>query len=217
MLQKKIPFDIVVKWLTAWSLSRKLPSPVPYKSGLMVDVGYENQKRRYVFTALNDDLIQLSKSIDQPGIFIKVCASPDELKNSVSKKWIVQSQGYMMYCWHKMDIPNRTLHTAYKVEFEQYNSTYLVRIVTRKGELAATGRVVLVDDLAVYDRISTEPNHKRMGLGTLVMKELEKIALSNSVYHNFLVATEEGKLFYECLGWELYSLYTSVVIPDKNK
>ncbi|WP_428229346.1 GNAT family N-acetyltransferase [Flavobacterium sp.] len=217
MLQKNISFDIVAKWLTAWSLSRKLPSPVPYESGLMVDVGYEDQKKRYVFTALSDDLIQLSKSIDQPGIFIKVCTSPDELKKSISEKWIVQPQGYMMSCWHKMGIPKRTLQNTYKVEFEQYNATYLVRIVTKEGVLAATGRVVLVDDLAVYDRISTEPTHKRMGLGTLVMKELEKIALANSVYHNFLVATEEGKLFYESLGWELYSLYTSVVIQDKDK
>lgn len=207
---------MIEKWLRAWSLSRELPLPVQYKSGLMVEVGYENQKRRYVFPQLNEDLIELSKHIDQPCIFIKVCASPDELKNSISKKWIIQPQGYMMSCFRQMDIRNRNLDGKYRLELEQYNSTYLVRIVTIDGQLASTGRVVLVDDLAIYDRISTEPHHKRMGLASFLMKELEKIALANDIYNNFLVATEEGRLFYQSLGWEIYSLYTSAVIP-KNR
>jgi hypothetical protein len=45
------------------------------------------------------------------------------------------------------------------------------------------------------------------------MKELEKIALSKGISKNFLVATEEGKPLYESLGWKLYCLYTSIVIP----
>ena len=214
MNQKNIPFSIVEKWLTAWSLSRKLPLPSKYKSGLMVEVGYENQKKRYVFTALHDDLIELSKSITQPGIFLKVCSSPDEIKNNIAEKWIVQPQGYMMSCFHPMNILNCTLNDEYKLEFEHYNSTYVIRIITKNGTLASIGRVVLVDDLAIYDRILTEENHKRKGLATFLMQELEKIALKNGVYNNFLVATEQGKLFYESIGWEIYCLYTSLVIPN---
>ncbi|SNR47776.1 GNAT family N-acetyltransferase [Flavobacterium sp. ov086] len=210
-MKKNVSFDIVEKWLKGWSLSRELPLPVKYKSGLMVNVGYENQKSRYVFSELNDDFIQLSKSIDEPGVFLKICSSPDELKGILSTKWIIQPQGYMMFCFHQMDIPNSYLHDLYKLEFEKYNSTFVVRIVTKDGELASIGRLVLVDDLAVYDRISTETNHRRKGLATILMKELEKIALANGVRNNFLVATEEGKLFYQTLGWELYSIYTSVV------
>jgi hypothetical protein len=48
------------------------------------------------------------------------------------------------------------------------------------------------------------------------MKQLEQIALSKEVSQNFLVATEEGKSLYESLGWELYSLYTSIVIPSET-
>jgi hypothetical protein len=47
---------------------------------------------------------------------------------------------------------------------------------------------------------------------TVLMKELEKIALSKEISRNFLVATKEGKLLYESLGLELSCLYTSVVI-----
>jgi hypothetical protein len=45
------------------------------------------------------------------------------------------------------------------------------------------------------------------------MHELEKIAVSNGIHNNFLVATEQGKSLYETMGWELYSSYTSIVIP----
>ncbi len=216
MIQENIPFSIVEKWLTAWTLSRNLTLPAKYKSGFVAEVGYENQKRRYVFPQLNDDFIELSESINEPWIFLKVCASVDELKSKISQKWTIQPQGYMMTCFHPMNIVNRSLNDNYTLEFEQYNTTYLVRIVTKHGQLASTGRVVLVDDLAVYDRISTEPQHKRMGLATFLMKELEKIALANNIHNNFLVATEEGKSLYQSLGWEVYSLYASIVIPDNN-
>lgn len=213
-MNNNIQLNILKNWLKAWSLSRKLPLPVKYKSGWMVDVGYENQKKRYVFPELNEDFIQLSETIDEPWVYLKVCASPDKLRDKLSEKWVIQPQGYMMSCFKQMSFSNGTLPNKYKFEFESYNSTYVVRIVTIDGELASIGRVVLVDDFAIYDRISTEANHRRNGLATFLMNELEKIALANNIHNNFLVATEDGKFFYQTLGWELYSPYTSVVIPD---
>lgn len=118
-----------------------------------------------------------------------------------------------MSCFHPMTIGNVALHKDYKLEITNHNSIFMVRVVTQKGEVASIGRVILVDDLAVYDRILTNDNHKRKGLATFLMKELEKIALSKGISKNFLVATEEGKSLYESLGWKLYSLYTSIVIP----
>jgi len=45
------------------------------------------------------------------------------------------------------------------------------------------------------------------------MHKLEKIALAKGIKQNVLVATEEGKGLYTSLGWDLFSLYTSIVIP----
>jgi GNAT superfamily N-acetyltransferase len=213
-MKKSVPLNILEKWLKGWALSRELPLPLKYKSGYMIDVGYENQKKRYVFSEPNDDYIQLSKSIDQPWIYLKVCTSADELKDILPKKWVIQPQAYMMSAYNQMSFPSGCLSDYYKLEFENYNTTFVVRIVTKDGELASIGRVVLVDDFAIYDRISTEPNHRRNGLATFLMKELEKIALANDVHNNFLVATEEGKSLYQSLGWEIYSLYTSAVILE---
>lgn len=214
MMKKNVSIPILEKWLKGWALSRELSLPVKYKSGYMLNVGYENQKRRYVFAELNDDYIQLSKAINEPWVYLKVCTASNKLKDILSKKWTIESQAYMMYCSKQMSVLNTTLVDDYRFEFDNYNSTFVVRIVTKNGKLASVGRVVLVDDLAIYDSISTEPNHRRKGLGTILMKELEKIALANHITNNFLVATEEGKSLYLSLGWEIYSLYTSAVILD---
>lgn len=206
--------DIIKKWLTAWSLSRQLPLPKHYKSGFMVDVGYDKQKRRFVFPECNGDFFELAETINEPWVFLKVCASFDEFKNKIPERWIVQPQGYMMYCNSPMKFTDKDLPGEYRFEYDQYDSTFVVRILSN-NEVASSGRIVFVDDLAVYDRISTEKKHRRKGLATILMKELEKAAISKGYSANFLVATEEGKKLYESLGWKLYSVYTSIVIEEE--
>lgn len=212
----KISLEIVEKWLKAWSLSRELPLPSRYKSGFKVKVEEEKQKERYVFPDLNEDFFQLSHSIDEPWIYLKVCSSPDRILKNIPERWELQPQGYMMSCFGPMNIPDPYLPDGYHIECTHYNSTYAVKIIAANGEQASVGRVVLVDDLAVYDRIVTEEKHKRKGLASFLMKELEELALSKGISRNFLVATEEGKHLYEVLGWKVYSLYTSIVISSKN-
>ena len=213
-MEKEISNDLVGKWLKGWSLSRNLPLPTAYRSGFIVEVNDEREKSRYVFSELNADFLHLAKTTSEPRVFLKVCTTFDRFKNAVPDHWKVQPQGYMMRCFQPMKIPDRSLHEDYRLEYEHYNSTSVVKIVTENGEFASIGRVVIVDDLAIYDRIFTESNHQRKGLATKVMMELEQIALSKGVFKNFLVATEEGRPFYQTLGWELYSLYTSIVIPS---
>lgn len=212
-MQEDIPKEMIVKWLKGWALSRELPLPEEFRSGFKLGVGYEKQKTRYVFPKLNEDFIQLANAIVEPWVYLKVCATPAELKELLPPRWAIQPQGYMMTNFKRMVEKPTDLADEYNLGFEEYNTTHVIRIIANNGDVAAIGRVVLVDDLAVYDRIATQDNHKRKGLATVVMKELEKIALSKGIYRNCLVATEAGKLLYESLGWELYSLYTSVVIP----
>lgn len=212
-MQDAVSKDMVSKWIRAWALSRKLPAPLDFASGFKVNVGYEKQKTRYVFPELNEDFIRLAKGIQEPWIFLKVCALAADVKKSVPEKWKIQPQGYMMCCFKRMHIPDRSLHADYRLERDIDDpDVSVVRIYTQEDEPASIGRLVIIDDLAVYDRISTDEKHRRKGLATVVMKELEQIALAKGISKNFLVATEEGRVLYEALGWTLYSVYTSIVL-----
>ena len=214
-MKDKVSENLLEKWLTAWSLSRKLSLPVQYKSGFKVEVGEEKQKQRYVFSEPNEDFFELSYTIDESWVYLKVCAASDRFIKNIPEKWQIQPQGYMMYCFHPMNIPDSKLADGYNLEYSEDGFVFTIKIIAENGELASIGRLVLVDNLAVYDRIVTDEKHRRKGLASFVIKELEKIALSKDVFNNFLVATEEGRLLYENLGWEVYSLYTSIVIPSK--
>lgn len=212
-MQPHISPTILHQWLTAWSLSRELSLPVKYGSGFKVDVQQEKQKARYVFAQPDDDFIRLANTITEPRIFLKVCAPPEEVRARIPDRWVVQPQGYMMICRSPMLARHSQLSNDYTLVSEIYGATHLLKIVDLHGETACTGRVVLVEGLAVYDRIVTTSSHRRKGLAAFLMKQLEKIARTKGATTHFLVATEEGRLLYQSLGWDLYCLYTSFVIP----
>lgn len=215
-MKDKVSAKIVESWLKGWCLSREVSFPVPYKSGFYVNVGDEKQKERFVFPELNDDFFQLAHSITGPWIYLKASVPPDQITDQIPVRWKLQPQGYMMTCFHPMNFPDTSLAEGYHLEFSEYNTTFVITIVAENGEQASIGRISLIDDVAVYDRIITEKNHQRKGLARFLLKELEKIALSKGFYKNILVATEEGKLLYETLGWKLYCLHTSIVIPSED-
>ncbi|WP_333597526.1 GNAT family N-acetyltransferase [Chryseobacterium flavum] len=215
-MKNKVSAEMVENWLKGWCLSREVAFPVQYRSGFKVHVGDERQKERFVFPELNDDFFQLAYSIDEPWIYLKVSAASEEFMDKIPERWVLQPQGYMMICFQPMKFREINLAEGYRLEFSEYNSTFVVKIVAENGEQASIGRVSLIDNLAVYDRIVTEKDHQRKGLATFLLKELEKIALSRGFSNNLLVATEEGKQLYETLGWQMYSLHTSIVIPSDN-
>ena len=69
-------------------------------------------------------------------------------------------------------------------------------------ELAALGWVTFQDATAVYDRIWTAPNHRRRGMGSLVMRHLTSEVMSEGeVRRGLLVASPDGQKLYAHLGW----------------
>ena len=74
--------------------------------------------------------------------------------------------------------------------------------VTHDGMPAARGRVAVVNGYAVYDRVETEPDFRRRGLGSYVMRALTALALENDAETGLLVSTAEGLELYRYLGWE---------------
>ncbi|WP_294283097.1 GNAT family N-acetyltransferase [uncultured Chryseobacterium sp.] len=213
----QVPEDLLEKWLKGWSVSRDKPLPEAWKSGYRVLVGDEEQKVRYVFPQVNEDFISLAESIREPWIYLKVCAHPEEFSRLIPNRWKIQPQGYMMYGPEKMMVPEKPLPVGYSMEiFQQKPDVFVARINSGNKEEAAIGRLIIVDGLAIYDRIKTEKEHQRKGLATQIIKELHRMAALKGVSENFLVATGQGKLLYEFLGWKIHSFYTSIVIEKEH-
>lgn len=210
----RVTHHLVEQWLRAWCLSRRLPLPAAFGSGFKVTVGYSDQKARYVFPRFSPEVTGLAAAITEPFVFLKICNAPADLSALLPARWVLQPQAAMMACSGPMQGRKPVLPAGYALETEQYPATYVLQVVCRNSrELAASGRVVIVDGLAVYDRICTTAGHRRRGLATFLMRELEKIALAQGARKNLLVATTEGRLLYESMDWKVYCPYSSVVIP----
>ena len=207
---------IVEAWITGWTLARDTPPPVPDSGGFRVDVGWPQQKVRYVFPDLSEGLRRLASSIVDPWIFLKACASPEAMRDVLPSRWALQPLRIMMTCSGPLRADEAVLPEGYTLDLTEHRSVSTTTVRTANDEVAAIGHVVTVGGFAIYDQIETHADHRRRGLGRAVMKALERIARAQGAIQGVLVATNEGRALYETLGWRAHSPYTTAVIPPSS-
>lgn len=202
---------VVEHWVKGWTLARGTPPPVEDSGGWRVDVGWPDQRMRYVFARLAPEILSLAGRIADPWIFLKACVPVEELRRFLPPVWSVRPPGFMM-TW---DEPMRAVMTpaGYSLELVDARTVSVARIRAATGEEAAIGRVALSGGFAIYDRIETHPDHRRRGLGRAVMGALASVAVSRGGTRGVLVATAQGRLLYESLGWRMHSPYATAFLP----
>lgn len=76
----------------------------------------------------------------------------------------------------------------------------------RSGEtIAASGRLLVVGNTAVFDKIVTDPAFQRRGLGSFIMRALAAQAFGHDVLNGLLLASTDGQKLYSHLGWTTVS------------
>jgi GNAT superfamily N-acetyltransferase len=207
---------LVETWVHGWSLTREVAPPVRDSGALRVDVGWPEQKQRYVFDHLSADVHRLAERIHEPWILIKVCAPWETVQPVLPPRWVIPAPGFMM-SRELQRADEALLPAGYVFDIDSRPPLTVATIKTTDGEIAASGRLGLVNGpigrLAVFDRIRTHDDHRRQGLARALMTKLSNIALADGVTRAALVATPEGRLLYSSLGWHLHSLYTTALIP----
>lgn len=108
--------------------------------------------------------------------------------------------------------PSRPLADGYGIEVSQIGMTIEARILFEGAALAASGYAAEAHGVLIYDRIVTEPEHRRKGLGRVLMQTLHD-ARQHSGRPELLVATEDGRALYSTLGWVTISPYSTASIP----
>lgn len=74
-------------------------------------------------------------------------------------------------------------------------------VVRAGAEVAASGRVFVVDRTAIFDKIVTEQRFQRRGLGSFIMRALAAQAFEHEVETGLLLASLDGQKLYSHLGW----------------
>lgn len=209
---EQIDIALLETWAKGWSLTRDIAAPVSDSGGLRIDVGWPEQKTRYLFAALTEGFLQLAHAITEPYVFLKICLPAEDVSQHLPSRWTIQAPRFLMTCGKTMKVIKHTLPEGYALAIEETLPVSIVKIFTACGELAAIGRIAIVDNHAIYDRIETYPGHRRKGLATAVMLALEAIAVRRKGNKGILIATAQGRALYETLGWQVRSAYTTAVI-----
>lgn len=205
--------ELIEAWVKGWALARGVDAPFWEHGGMRVNVGWPEQKIRYVFNELSEGYRHLAATISEEWVFLKVCASPDSVRPLLQRHWVIQPLRYFMTHESVFTIVKKELPNGYHFEMTEEKGVTIARILTDKGDVASIGRLLLVDGYGIYDRIETHRDHRQLGLAGCVMQSLQKFSCDNGINKGVLVATNAGRILYEKLGWEMRSLYTTAVIP----
>jgi GNAT superfamily N-acetyltransferase len=198
-------------WLSARSVARALPLPVPDRGGMRVDTNSAAEIRRYVFAGPVPAIRELTALIHTPRTFIKMCGPGQQLLAMAPPGWQLQPLGYLMTL-AAASRPAASIPQSYRLEVSKHGQTITAAIFAKDGSLAASGYAVEYGHTFVFDRINTHPDHRRFGLGRALMAALGGMQASTDKT-KVLVATEEGRALYEALGWTTVSAYSTIVIP----
>lgn len=205
--------ELLRAWLTARSVARHLPEPVEDFGGLRVDTNSETETRRWVFPAVVDGIGRLASSIHQPRNVIKLCGTANELAAALPPNWVVEEGRWFMALDGIGQATPEPLPPGYRLQQHRDGPVAKVEIVTDSGELASSGYAAETAEAFVYDRIETDPHHRRRGLARAVMAALGRCRRSPTS-QQLLVATTDGMRLYATLGWRTLSPYSTATLRD---
>ncbi|MBN8847584.1 MULTISPECIES: GNAT family N-acetyltransferase [unclassified Sphingomonas] len=201
---------LVSGWLSARSVCRGLPLPINDRGGFRVDTNLPNETRRWVFPELCEGLGAVGREVTLPRHFIKLCGTPEDLRAALPARWQLQPQSYFMIADDRDPSPT-PLPEGYRLQCDRSGPRMAARVDAPDGTLAASGYAAEAMGVFIYDRIETAPEHRRKGLGRIIMNALKAQRKSTSA-PELLVATEDGRRLYASLGWTILSPYSTAVI-----
>ncbi|MYS94859.1 MULTISPECIES: GNAT family N-acetyltransferase [Streptomyces] len=201
-------------WVDGWIVSRGAAPPVAEPWGCTIDVGTNGHVTRHVFGATGDDLDETSVrkvagAVTGDGVWLKAFRHPSVVAGWLDDSWWIDPEpGYLMTVplapGSAPDVPD-----GYRLRSWSRGGVTRVMVAAPDGSLAARGQMAPTGATAVADQIETAPEHRRRGLGSLVMRTLQSAAVRQGAQTGVLAGTPAGRGLYEALGWEVVAPLTS--------
>ncbi|MFD6170599.1 GNAT family N-acetyltransferase [Streptomyces coeruleorubidus] len=206
--------ETVQAWVDGWVVSRGAAPPVPEPWGCTIDVGMYGHVTRHVFGATGDDLDEatvrkVAGAVTGAGVWLKAFRDPSVVAGWLDDTWWIDPEpGYLMTVpLTQGDLPD--VPDGYRLRSWSRGGVTRVMVAAPDGSLAARGQITPTGSTAVADQIETAPEHRRKGLGSLVMRTLQVTAVRQGARTGVLAGTPAGRGLYEALGWEVVAVLTS--------
>ncbi|TDD65213.1 N-acetyltransferase [Jiangella aurantiaca] len=202
--------ELLLRWQAGWVTARDYRSAVD-GDVVTVDIGLPDRMSETIVLSIDPDLYALiAQRVAEPGHWL-TAPTADRARTEAA----AAAAGFTLLApeWlmsRALDgHPRHEPPDGYETWLSGQEPMVVAEIVTAGGEaraLAAKGHLALSgegDADAVADRIFTVPEHRRRGLGTVVMGALTAAARERGARNGLLVASQEGRKLYERLGWRV--------------
>lgn len=200
--------DLLTRWARGWAYARGFPRPERVDGGVRVDVGEPGRRVEWVAA---DEMATLPDLIDAvrvtPVAWLSVVTEdpagvrPAFLDGGLSAETHEEALMTIVLADHEA----RELPDGYRADIARDGGVITVTVtsaVAGGDAVAASGRIAVVGEDAVADRVETETEHRRRGLGAAAMSLLVSAAREAGASQGLLAATEMGEPLYAALGWE---------------
>ncbi|MGW3076224.1 MULTISPECIES: GNAT family N-acetyltransferase [unclassified Kitasatospora] len=204
--------ELVRMWISGWAVSRGSAEPVDRPWGWSIDVGAPvGEVGRHVLPEPTEaEVRELAGTVTAPTTWLKLFAEDDTVRPWLDERWRMDVPGFLMSVPLAAERPGGP--AGYTVTTWERGGVLRVLVRTEDGHLAARGQAGLAGPVAVPDRITTAPEHRRRGLGAVVMRTLQCAAYERGARTGVLVGTPEGQALYTALGWTTHAPMASLVL-----
>lgn len=199
--------ELLQTWITGWTRCRGYERHDDGRSTSVLLTDQQDQTEHFLFEPTTEQFLDLATDTrgDPTRVLTVVTNRMRELIDAahpLGMRVTDRQQALMSVDMSGQDVEDpRPPGDDYTLEHARDGGCRRV-LVRSRGELAARGSVAAVGDYAVYDRIITEENFRRRGLGSFVMRALTAGVLEDDVTTGLLMASADGRALYAFLGWE---------------
>ncbi|WP_328302708.1 GNAT family N-acetyltransferase [Streptomyces sp. NBC_00435] len=201
--------ELVRMWIDGWVVSRGGSEPIDEPWGWTIDVGQPKHVARHVLPEPSEaDVRKIVAATSAPGTWLKLFAEDQAVLPWVGPGWRCDVPGFLMTCHLVSERPE--VPAGYTLTSWTRGGVSRVLVRTPAGHFAARGQIAQVGDHAVVDQVETAAEHRRKGLGGLVMRTLQGAAYEAGARTGLLVGTPDGRALYSSLGWTMRSPMASL-------
>ncbi|MFE7777832.1 GNAT family N-acetyltransferase [Streptomyces sp. NPDC057445] len=207
---------LIGAWVDGWVVSRGAAEPVAVSWGFTVDVGLPRHTSRGVLTARAESSVREAAGASRiPGHWLKVFEEPEKVLAWLGPDWTTDEPGFLMTAGLRRT--EAVVPSGHRLKAWTRGGVTRALITTEDGSFAARGQIALgsVTGEAVVDQVETAPEHRRKGLGSVVMRTLQNAAVEQGATVGVLGGTTDGRALYESLGWRSVAPLVSVFYDAK--
>ncbi|MBB5953655.1 GNAT superfamily N-acetyltransferase [Saccharothrix tamanrassetensis] len=214
--------DLVRRWARGWQACRGWETPQETGGGLCFALGLPGRHSEVFALRADDDpdsLPVLAREVaarTEPTWLTVPTSRPEDVERTLRAAGLrVRDTREAFMIRDLADHPAPGAAAPYRCVTTGDGRVLTAEVRHESGQVAASGLAALVGEDAIADKIETHPDHRRRGLGSVVMGALAAGAAARGARTGILLASADGQRLYTALGWTTRSAVVMATGPER--